>query len=38
MVRREAAIYDTLGKHDHILNCVDLEVAVRKAARPDPKA
>ncbi|KAJ0161067.1 hypothetical protein CTA2_6834, partial [Colletotrichum tanaceti] len=38
MVRREAAIYDALGKHDRILHCVGLEVAVLGAADPGPKA
>ncbi|KAK6222501.1 serine/threonine protein kinase [Colletotrichum tabaci] len=38
MVRREAAIYDALGKYDRILDCVSLEVAVLEGAGPEPKA
>lgn len=38
MVRREAAIYEALGKHNRILYYVGLEVAVLKGAGPEPRA
>lgn len=38
MVRSEAAIYEILGKHDRILDCLGLEIAVLKDAGPDPMA
>ncbi len=37
-VRREAAIYEALGKRDRILNYIGLEVAVLESAGPIPKA
>ncbi|EJT71453.1 serine/threonine protein kinase [Gaeumannomyces tritici R3-111a-1] len=38
IVRREAAIYEQVGRHDLIVNYLGLEVAVLRGAGPEPKA